>query len=210
MTQHSSIDSPRRGKISLISIPLCPHLLNLNGEASRLPVLRSVLRLPDGIGLPLYFVSCGLGSKVSTCEGPPFRNRKITCWARARKCGGLGASGFEAAAGSMPALRTLARPSIPKPEPMVTKASRRVIQYPETGQVYSTLSLHYSTKLNSFELSSVCAYSFQASPPALTNSRPSLRSAVVGLRLNTSRYASSMRFASSFDFSRPASSLACC
>src|SRR5260370_9626407 len=98
--------SPSFGKISLISIPLWPHFLTWNGDASRLPVFRSVLRLPEGIGLPLYFVSIGLGSKVSTCEGPPFRNKKITCLARAGKCGGLGGSGFARdVPGSIPAPR---------------------------------------------------------------------------------------------------------
>src|SRR5450432_1944910 len=75
ITHRSSAHSPSLGKISLISIPLCPYFLNANGDFSRLPVLRSVLRLPDGTGLPLYSSSFGLGSKVSTCEGPPLRNR---------------------------------------------------------------------------------------------------------------------------------------
>ena len=38
--------------------------------------------------------SSGLESNVSTCDGPPFMNRKITRLARGGKCGGLGASGF--------------------------------------------------------------------------------------------------------------------
>src|ERR1700730_16684162 len=96
MTHTSSMHSPSLGKISLTSIPLWPHFLNLNGEANRLPVLRSVFKLPEGIGFPSYFVSIGLGSKVSTCEGPPFRKRKITCLARAGKCGAFGASGLAA------------------------------------------------------------------------------------------------------------------
>ena len=68
-------------------------IFELNGERSRLPVLRSVFRLPAGMGLPLYLSSIGLGSKVSTCDGPPFRNRKMTCFALAGKWGALGASG---------------------------------------------------------------------------------------------------------------------
>src|SRR5215469_1568724 len=75
MTHRSSAQAPNFGKISLISIPLCPYFLNENGDFSRLPVLRSVLRFPVGTGLPLYSSSFGLGSNVSTCEGPPFRNR---------------------------------------------------------------------------------------------------------------------------------------
>ena len=53
--------SPSCGKISLTSMPLCPYFLNVNGDFSRLPVLRSVCRLPEGIGLPLYFVEHRLG-----------------------------------------------------------------------------------------------------------------------------------------------------
>ena len=37
--------------------------------------------------------SIGLGSKVSTCDGPPFMNRWTTCLALPGKCGGFGASG---------------------------------------------------------------------------------------------------------------------
>src|SRR5438309_7787884 len=75
MTQRSSAHSPSWGKISLTSRPLCPYFLKVKGDFSRLPVLRSVRRFPEGIGLPLYSSSFGLGSNVSTCEGPPLRNR---------------------------------------------------------------------------------------------------------------------------------------
>ena len=37
---------------------------------------------------------------MSTCDGPPFMNRKITRLARAGKCGGLGASGLPGTAAS--------------------------------------------------------------------------------------------------------------
>src|SRR6266700_635612 len=87
ITQQSSIRAPSLGNISLISMPLSPYFLNSNGDFRRLPVFRSVFRLPDGTGLPLYLSSIGLGSKVSTCDGPPFRKRKMTCLARAGKCG---------------------------------------------------------------------------------------------------------------------------
>ena len=60
-------------KISLTSMPLWPYLRNRNGEARAAPVLRSVVRFPWGSVLPSYFFSSGLGSKVSTCDGPPFR-----------------------------------------------------------------------------------------------------------------------------------------
>src|SRR5207249_7198952 len=42
--------------------------------------------------LPIF--SRGLGSKVSTCDGPPGMKRKITRLARAGKCGRRGASGL--------------------------------------------------------------------------------------------------------------------
>ena len=46
-----------------------------------------------GSGLPSSRSSSGLGSNVSTCDGPPFMNRKMTRLARGGKCGGCGASG---------------------------------------------------------------------------------------------------------------------
>src|SRR5918911_5388222 len=66
ITQVSSIHSPTLAKISLTSMPLAPHFLNLNGEGKAAPVRRSVRRLGPGRGLPAYFASRGLGSKVST------------------------------------------------------------------------------------------------------------------------------------------------
>ena len=53
-------------------MPLWPYLRNLNGEGIAPPVGRSVARLPPGSGWPAYFSSAGLGSNVSTCDGPPF------------------------------------------------------------------------------------------------------------------------------------------
>src|ERR1700693_2890245 len=129
ITQTSSIESPSLGKISLISMPLLPQRRKAKGEASRLPVLRSVFRLPLGMGWPLYFCSIGLGSNVSTWEGPPLRKRKMTCLAVAVKCGALGAIGavaparvFVAAApgrvlvaACCDASRIPASPAMPKP-----------------------------------------------------------------------------------------------
>ena len=37
--------------------------------------LAPVRRFGPGRGLPWYFISMGLGSNVSMCEGPPFMNR---------------------------------------------------------------------------------------------------------------------------------------
>ena len=53
------------------------------------PVLRSVGRLV-GTGLPLWRSSIGLGSNVSTCDGPPFMNRWTTRLARASQRRRLG------------------------------------------------------------------------------------------------------------------------
>src|SRR6266850_789234 len=75
ITQNSSIKLPTRGKISDTSMPLCPYLRKANGDANKLPVERSVLGAPPGIGFPLYCDSIGLGSKVSTCDMPPFITR---------------------------------------------------------------------------------------------------------------------------------------
>ena len=43
---------------------------------------------------PACRCNAGLGSNVSTCDGPPFMNRKITRLARAGKCGCLGCQGI--------------------------------------------------------------------------------------------------------------------
>ena len=72
------------------------------------PLRRSVEIFGPGIGWPSYFVSAGLGSKVSTCDMPPFRNRKMTCFALGAKCGWRKAS-----ACSVPC-----RAARPKPPPI--------------------------------------------------------------------------------------------
>ena len=59
-------------------MPLWPYFWNLNGEAKAAPVLRSVGRFGVGSGLPGYLVRSGLGSNVSTCDGPPFMKRWMT------------------------------------------------------------------------------------------------------------------------------------
>ena len=104
-------------------MPLWPYFLNWNGDFSRLPVLRSVFRLPVGMGWPWYLVSIGLGSKVSTWQGPPFRNRKMTRLALGAKCG----AHFERTARQLVCAENAARPSIPNPLPIVRSASRRVM-----------------------------------------------------------------------------------
>src|SRR5580658_7002523 len=71
MTQISSMLSATCGNKSLTSMPLRPYFLNLKGEGKAAPVLRSVGRFSIGNSLPAYFSSDGLGSKVSTWDGPP-------------------------------------------------------------------------------------------------------------------------------------------
>src|SRR5205807_2192217 len=95
--QRSSTCSPTFEKISLTSMPLWPNFLNSNGVGNADPVRRSVFSV-IGIGLPPYLPSDGFGSKVSTCEGPPFMNRWMTRLALAGSGGALGASGFIATA----------------------------------------------------------------------------------------------------------------
>src|SRR5580700_5848767 len=140
-------------------MPLLPQRRKAKGEPSRLPVLRSVSRLPLGMGWPLYFCSIGLGSNVSTWEGPPLRKRKMTCLAVAVKCGALGAIGavaparvFVAAApgrvlvaACCDASRIPASPAMPKPVPMVRSICRRdglkiilVLSSVEIGELIGT------------------------------------------------------------------------
>ena len=57
--------------------------LNAKGERISAPVLRSVATVPPGSCCPWYLSSIGFGSKLSTCDNPPFMNRKMTRLARA-------------------------------------------------------------------------------------------------------------------------------
>ena len=77
----SSMMLPMLGKVSLISIPFRPQRLNFSGEGMK-PV--PLVFFPSGC-FPKTFTSPGFGSKVSTCEGPPFKKRKITRLARGAK-----------------------------------------------------------------------------------------------------------------------------
>src|SRR5260370_71123 len=90
-----SMQLPTSGYNSEMVMPLCPNGLALNGDAISLPLLlRPVFTIVLGTGLPWYWASMGLGSKVSTCEGPPFMNKKMTRLARAAKFDAFGANGF--------------------------------------------------------------------------------------------------------------------
>ena len=104
MTQRSSTCCGRAANSSLTSMPLWPYLLERERRAAS--PRRSCARCGgsgSGSGLPWYLSSSGLGSNVSTCDGPPFMNRWTTCLALAGKCGGRGASGLSGLAGVVPA-----------------------------------------------------------------------------------------------------------
>ena len=87
--------------------------------------------------LPLFFafqrkkrVSSGLGSNVSTCEGPPSMYKKMTFRALASEGGWRGASAFRAllSAGdaNVPSASSAAKATDPKPLAAVWSHSRRV------------------------------------------------------------------------------------
>src|SRR5882757_9292394 len=113
----TSMMLPMLGRVSLISIPLRPQRLNFSGEGMKPEPL---VFFPSGC-FPSNLSSPGLGSNVSTCEGPPFMNRKMTRLARGAKCAN-GATPLAAAIlGSIPA-----RPTMPKPVHMRCNICRRV------------------------------------------------------------------------------------
>src|ERR1700722_15136197 len=154
-------------------MPPLPQRRKANGEPSKLPVFRSVFRLPLGMGWPLYFCSIGLGSNVSTWEGPPLRKRKMTCLADAAKCGALGAMGVAAPArvfvsAGCDASRIPANPAMPKPVPMVRSICRRdglkiilVLSLVEIGELIRTQQY-----LGVFgPPTGICAYECASQPP---------------------------------------------
>ena len=65
-------------------------------------------------GTPYCFVNAGLKSNVSTCDGPPCMNKKITRFARAGKCVRVGTKGFTNAACTLLANNPLSA-NMPKP-----------------------------------------------------------------------------------------------
>src|SRR5579864_7709723 len=129
MTQISSMHDATFGNSSLTSMPASPYFLNLKGDWSRLPVrVRSRWGMANGSGLPLSRASRVLGSNVSTCDGPPDMNRKMTCFAFGGKCGGRTESGLspDPPARTSSAKRQL-RPSIAKPLAKRWRNSRRLL-----------------------------------------------------------------------------------
>src|SRR4051794_32846598 len=105
MTQMSSMHWPTFLKRSLTSMPDWPYLLNLNGEGKAAPVRRSVRRVGIGRILPANLARAGLGSKVSTWDGPPFMKRWMTRLALAGNWGLRAARGWR---GSMRGIHVLA------------------------------------------------------------------------------------------------------
>src|SRR4051794_30621332 len=84
------------------------------------------------MGCPSYLVKAGFGSKLSTCDKPPFMNRKMTRFAFGLKLGlsiSQGAGPTVLAALAIDPTR-LAKPSMPKPPPIRQSASRRVTGCP--------------------------------------------------------------------------------
>src|SRR5436190_18031321 len=78
----------------------------------------SLASRPSGFS-PSCLARAGLGSNVSTCDGPPFMNRKITRLALAGKCAASSAASADC--------RVPARPSKPNPAPARRSRSRREI-----------------------------------------------------------------------------------
>ncbi len=90
----SSTHPPTCGNRSLTGVPDCPFGSNFQGDASTLPtLLNCVGSTLAWIARPCSRRSRGLGSNVSTCDGPPSMNRKMTFFALAGKCVGRGAIG---------------------------------------------------------------------------------------------------------------------
>ncbi len=123
---------------SLIGKPLWPCWLNFQGQARVLPLLLNCVGSIFILnGWPCSAMSRGLGSNVSTCDGPPSMNRKITRLARAAKCGGRTASGLRDALSTSAASVLLVSPAhpwakaasatAPKPAPLRASISRREI-----------------------------------------------------------------------------------
>src|SRR5262249_31632456 len=120
------------GKRELTGIPLCPCCLNSHGELRTLPTLSNWVGWTLALmGWPCSFSRRGLGSKVSTWEGPPSMKRKVAFLARGVGCWVLGTGdfgfwilvlGLKASASSA---RRVVRARAPKPLAQVRSISRR-------------------------------------------------------------------------------------
>src|SRR6185436_10817913 len=130
MTQRSSTDCARFGKSSLTSMPLWPYFLNLKVEGNAtLPFVLPPFWNSEGSALPDWRSSAGLGSNVSTCEGPPLAKIWMTRFARPGKWPFLGDRGLSVGASSAKAWpRRSASISAPMPMPPRHRSSRRLIK----------------------------------------------------------------------------------
>ena len=127
----SSTRPPMCGNRSLTSMPLWPYFLKAHGDFMSPPAFSSlnVSERSNGTAFPLSRLRRGFGSKVSTCEGPPCMNRKITRLARGAKCVCFGASGplgRDADRRLSPA-NSAARPTLPNPQAVWRSNARREI-----------------------------------------------------------------------------------
>src|SRR5579872_4671831 len=126
----SSTHSAICGKSDETSIPHWPYFRNCQGEASSgvSPLVNWLGTLPklSGSCWPSYFLSDGLGSKVSTWLGAPTMNRKMTDLALPGKCCGLGASGLIRILPKASRSSRYCRASAPKPCAARVRTSRRV------------------------------------------------------------------------------------
>ena len=129
MTQRSSMQPATWGNSSLTSMPLWPCLPNLNGDGSRLPGPGAhQLRLLERQRLAAFWARRGLGSNVSTCDGPPDMKRKITRLARAGNMRRLDGQRVVGVGGARPlsAASRPARPIMPKPLAKCAAPARRL------------------------------------------------------------------------------------
>src|SRR3954467_1359706 len=112
------------GSVSLTSMPLLPALVKRSGEGAKPEPLLVLYSFPEGCW-PACFSRQGLGSKVSTCEGPPFMKRKMTLFARGARWRTEAVMGEAEADASAPRPSSPARPTAPKPPAMRRSMSRR-------------------------------------------------------------------------------------
>jgi hypothetical protein len=86
ITQMSSMQAPTCGNSSLTGSPLRPYCLNEYGEPNS-PVCGARATfgipraMPSGTAFPSSLVRSGFGSNVSTWDGPPPMNRRMSDFA---------------------------------------------------------------------------------------------------------------------------------
>ena len=160
-------------------MPLCPYFWKVKGDRSRLPGLALGLQIAGRASACRgTWSSIGLGSNVSTCDGPPFRNRKMTRLAFGGKVRSLRQQRVRRRLGAGASPRS---PTMPKPVPIVCSSSRRVITSNSPTRIRSSSAAPARTR--------PAAISARTPAPAAIP-RPTAR------RPNRSRYACRTRCAS--------------